>query len=214
MKLAAAIVTTILTATIASAIPVADEAANVVESDTFFTVDKRSADPEPNPLWGGPRRWWVFCHLPGQGCRKSKRAEAGADSNANTEAIQFADFDDLVALSRRSANPEASPLWGGPRRWWVFCHLPGQGCKKVKRDAELADDIIGEPVEYITKDDLVEGDATHDMIKRSADASPAPDPRYFWGGPRRWWVFCHLPGQGCKKVRREVESLHDTPVDE
>lgn len=56
-----------------------------------------------------------YCHLPGQGCSKVKRA---------AEAIA-----DALAEPEPEAGPEAEPF----RR---YCHLPGQGCSKAKRAAE------------------------------------------------------------------------------
>lgn len=56
-----------------------------------------------------------FCHLPGMGCSKVKRA---------AEAIA-----DALAVPEPEADAEAEPF----RR---YCHLPGQGCSKAKRAAE------------------------------------------------------------------------------
>lgn len=64
-----------------------------------------------------------FCHRPGQGCSKLKRAaEAAAEA---------------LAVPEPAAEAEAEP-------WRRFCHRPGQGCSKAKRAAEALADAIAD----------------------------------------------------------------------
>lgn len=56
-----------------------------------------------------------FCHRPGQGCSKVKRA---------AEAIAEA-----LAQPEPEAEADAEPIRH-------FCHRPGQGCSKAKRAAD------------------------------------------------------------------------------
>lgn len=63
-----------------------------------------------------------FCHRPGQGCSKLKRA-ADAAADALAFAAPIADAD------------------AGIQR---FCHRPGQGCSKAKRAAEALADAIAD----------------------------------------------------------------------
>lgn len=55
-----------------------------------------------------------FCHRPGQGCSKLKRA-----ADAAAEALAF-----------------AAPVADADADIQHFCHRPGQGCSKAKRAAE------------------------------------------------------------------------------
>lgn len=62
-----------------------------------------------------------YCHLPGQGCSKLKRA-----ADAAAEAL---------AAAEPNAGPEAEPFLR-------YCHLPGQGCSKAKRSADALAEAI------------------------------------------------------------------------
>lgn len=64
-----------------------------------------------------------FCHRPGQGCSKLKRA-----ADAAAEAL---------AMAAPDAEADASPIRH-------FCHRPGQGCSKAKRSAEALAEAIAE----------------------------------------------------------------------
>jgi len=63
-----------------------------------------------------------FCHRPGQGCSKLKRA-----ADAAAEALAF-----------------AAPVAEADARIQRFCHRPGQGCSKAKRAAEALADAIAD----------------------------------------------------------------------
>ncbi len=63
-----------------------------------------------------------FCHRPGQGCSKLKRA---ADAAAE-------------ALALAAPNPEADA------RIQHFCHRPGQGCSKAKRAADALAEAVAD----------------------------------------------------------------------
>lgn len=64
-----------------------------------------------------------FCHRPGQGCSKLKRAADAAAEALAMAAPQAEAGDELVA------------------RW---CHRPGQGCSKAKRAADALADAVAD----------------------------------------------------------------------
>ena len=64
-----------------------------------------------------------------------------------------------------------------------YCHMPGQGCAKVKRAAEAIAEALAEP-------------------------EPAADPK---AEPFR--RYCHMPGQGCAKAKRMAQELTQAAQD-
>lgn len=134
----------------------------------------------------------------------------------------------FVAAATVSAIPSAAPMAAAapaadasadPWFWRKFCHLPGQGCRKVRRAAAAADEILAAGGSDIYHPNQFEHypDAGA-KAKRSAEAFAAaaananahahahPDAS---ADPWFWRKFCHLPGQGCRKVRRAAAEIHE-----
>ena len=87
----------------------------------------------------------------------------------------FASFSLLsFSLAAADASPEAGPDAAAFRR---YCHMPGQGCAKLKRAADAAAEALA-----------------------VAEPNPGPDAEPF----RR---YCHMPGQGCAKAKRSADAL-------
>lgn len=82
-----------------------------------------------------------------------------------------------AALAATSVSATASPNAEADAAPGRFCHLPGQGCWKLKRAADAAAEALAAPEPH---------------------AGPEAEP---------WRRFCHLPGQGCWKAKRSADAL-------
>lgn len=93
------------------------------------------AGPSPD---ASPEAFHRYCHLPGMGCNKLKRAaEAAAEALAAAEA---------------APEPSAEPFHR-------YCHLPGMGCNKAKRSAEALAEAVAKAYAASSPDPAADAEA-------------------------------------------------------